>query len=835
MNFSELRKKHQRFVYEAYKWEKKNGDLIIDFEFLLEPNIKFNPSITIPLPKEDIETKQFESFIFHLGLVEAISYWKAACSPEFYIKAGCLSKEQIGFWQDLFINGLGEFFYKNNIDFTQKDFLKITSNSSKRSLPVYHQEGNGDLVLTSGGKDSAVVLEVVKKSNRRLAVLMLNPTLSALEVVKVAGIDEQIIAQRRIDPKLLELNKQGYFNGHTPFSAYLAFLGVFVSALHGLENVVSGNERSSEEGNVFFRGREINHQYSKTYKFEKLFRDYSSKYLTNNVNYFSLLRPIYDLAVSKIFAHFPKYHKVFRSCNRGVKKNAWCGNCPKCAFVYLSLSPFLPDKKMIEIFGSDYFKKKSLDGTFQTLLGTSGHKPFECVGTIEESKTAFSLIKNKSSKADKLLKNFGKDHFLPSPFEEIFKLIMSDSVLILGYGREGKSVHRFFIDNFPFIKIAIADREKIKPINKHSILYSGKDYLSHAKEFTTIVRSPGVSPSDDKFVQVTSSTNIFFSQANGRVVGITGTKGKSTTSSLIARILESSYSDVRLIGNIGNPSLDSLKGSSNKTIFVFELSSHQLADCRFSPSIAVVLDVVSEHLDYYKDFSSYVKAKENIVRHQKASDFVIFNKEHKISSKIAQKSTGKKLSFSQKDIHKFMNVSQISLLGKGNLENVMAAVVVGRLFGVSDREIRKAVKNFVPLEHRLEYIGEFRKVRFYNDSLATVPQATIHALEALGDDVETLIAGGFDRGIDFSKLNKFLEMSSVKNLILFPTTGKRILKEKASRFNVSTMEKAVKIAFEKTAKGKICLLSPASASFGIFKDYDERGKKFKKLVRLWQK
>ncbi|MDO8639799.1 MAG: UDP-N-acetylmuramoyl-L-alanine--D-glutamate ligase, partial [bacterium] len=431
---------------------------------------------------------------------------------------------------------------------------------------------------------------------------------------------------------------------------------------------------------------------------------------------------------------------------------------------------------MIEIFGSDYFAKKSLEETFKMLIGASGHKPFECVGTIDESKAAFSLVKKDSSSAQKLLKDFGRNHFLPLRFEEILKLMISDSVLILGYGREGKSVHRFLLDNFPFIKIAIADREK-----------DGKDYLSRVKEFSIIIRSPGVPPSNKI---MTSSTNIFFSVAPGRVIGITGTKGKSTTSSLITKILQSTYSDVRLIGNIGVPSLDSLKGSDSKTIFVFEISSHQLVDCKFSPNVAVVLDVVPEHLDYYKDFSSYARAKENIVLYQQPSDVVIFNPEHKISAKIAQKSQGAKITFFQADIHKFMDVAQIPLLGKGNLENIMAAVSVGRLFGVPNEKIVKAIQSFVPLEHRLEFVGKFNGVKFYNDSLATVPEATIHGLEALGNDVETLIAGGYDRGIDFSGLNKYLETSSVKNLILFPTTGKNILKNKANRFNVSTMEEA---------------------------------------------
>lgn len=444
------------------------------------------------------------------------------------------------------------------------------------------------------------------------------------------------------------------------------------------------------------------------------------------------------------------------------------------------------------------------------------------------------------------------------------KEIDGNSVLILGYGREGKSVHKFLHEKHPDKRIGIADQnDVVSEVEESVILHVGKDYLKNLSDYDIIIRSPGIpfsTPDLQKSIKdgkkVTSVTNIFFSECPGVVIGVTGTKGKSTTSSLIYCILQSSYPDVRLVGNIGNPALDYLPNSNNKTLFVAELSSHQLEDCHYSPHIAALLAIVPEHLSYHGNFFGYVHAKGNIVKHQSTGDTVVFNPSNHNVNKLAEKSPGHKFTYSPHQMEEIncyvrgtdifvestfiMATNEIPLLGPGNIENVLAAISVGTIMGVDIEKIRKTIKEFKPLPHRLEYVGDRNGIYFYNDSLATIPEATINALEALGVNVETLIAGGYDRGLDFSKLGEFLaNKSSLKNLILFPTTGEKIwnaiLKTTNNtnpiiRYDVTSMEEAIAIALRNTSPGKICLLSPASASFGIFRNYAERGNKFRELV-----
>lgn len=368
MSFAELREKHPRLVYDSYELAEKNNDLQVRFQLILEPDIVFHPEVIIPKGR-NLEAKEMDNFVFHLGLIESISYWKAACPRELLIKAGNLSDEQITWWHDLFIHGLGELFYKNNIDFTSSNFLTISSASRDKTTPISSVPlAKGDLILVGGGKDSTLTLEMLKDYPERKSAFMLNPTKAAFDTAQKAGYTHPIIVKRTIDPMLLELNRQGYINGHTPFSAYLAFLSVFVGLLHDYKNIIVSNERSAGEENIIFHGLAVNHQYSKSIRFEKLFREYCQKYLSNNIQCFSFLRPLYDLQVSLLFAEHPEQHLLFRSCNVNQKKDSWCGACAKCAFVYLTLSPFLPYEKLINIFGGGLLYK-STDRTFHTRAG----------------------------------------------------------------------------------------------------------------------------------------------------------------------------------------------------------------------------------------------------------------------------------------------------------------------------------------------------------------------------------------------------------------------------------------------------------------------------------
>ncbi len=353
------------------------------------------------------------------------------------------------------------------------------------------------------------------------------------------------------------------------------------------------------------------------------------------------------------------------------------------------------------------------------------------------------------------------------------------------------------------------------------------------KNYDVIVKSPGVpihSPEIEKAQKegkITSQIEIFFENCPGKIVGVTGTKGKSTTTALIYKILKEAGFKAHLVGNIGKPVLNLLLSAKPKDIYVYELSSHQLYNLKKSPQIAVFLNLFPEHLDYYKNFNEYALAKANITKYQTKRDFLVFNFQDKLVREIAQKSKAKK----------------VPIKGKFYSLDIAAAMAVGKIFGISEKKIKKAVKNFKPLPHRLEYVGIFKGIKFYNDALSTIPETTIAALNDLGNNVETVFLGGFDRGLNFKNLAKRILKSKIKNLILFPTTGENIWREIISlksknpfrAFLVQNMKDGVKLAFKSTRKGKICLLSCASPSFSLFRDYKEKGNLFKKYVRRYGK
>ena len=443
--------------------------------------------------------------------------------------------------------------------------------------------------------------------------------------------------------------------------------------------------------------------------------------------------------------------------------------------------------------------------------------------------------------------------------------ILGSSAVLLGYGREGESTHRFLLRRYPNLHIGIADEKQVKPIPEGSgaELHCGQGYLDSLSGYDTVIHTPVIPMHREPVAsalaasqRITSATNLFFEHSPGTIIGVTGTKGKSTTSSLIAGILGASGGDVRLAGNIGKPMLDELATATAATIFVLELSSFQLEDLRRGPSFAVLLNIVPEHLDHHGSFEEYCAAKEMITKHQTRNDFLLFNPDFEIPSDIARRSRAQKLQFGggssplawidrrllmgliDGKAERLAALDELPLRGPGNTQNMLAAVTAGIAFGVGADSIRRAVAGFKPLEHRLEEFGTFGGVTFVNDSLSTIPEALVQALEAFPGRIDTVIAGGFDRGLDYRSVGGALAASKARNLILFPTTGEKIWAALAAvgmpqmrRFDVSTMEEAVARAVAHTKPGCVCLMSPASSSFNLFRDYRERGDRFKAAVR----
>jgi UDP-N-acetyl-alpha-D-muramoyl-L-alanyl-L-glutamate epimerase len=387
----ELRKRYPIFRYDGFLIVEDGPSLRIEFQFTVPPDLSFRPKIVIH-PVRSGSKEMVENLVFHLGLVEAISYWKATCSPVFFVGAGRLNSEQISWWSNLLINGMGEFYFVNDIDFTSSDFVTVKSDPRSREFPN-NTAGLSDrsLLPIGGGRDSALAAKVLFDAGKSFSCMMLNPTRAAQDVASAVGCDTPIIARRTIDPLLLDLNKKGFLNGHTPFSAYLAFLSALSLILHDCRNIIVANERSSDEGNLNYRGRFINHQYSKSEQFELDFEYYLQRYLIPHATYFSFIRSLYELQVGKAFSRYRELFSTFKSCNRNREENSWCGACPKCLSVFMTTYPFVSREDTLRIFGRDFFEDSGSIPIIRKLAGLEGFKPFECVSTIEEALASLYL------------------------------------------------------------------------------------------------------------------------------------------------------------------------------------------------------------------------------------------------------------------------------------------------------------------------------------------------------------------------------------------------------------------------------------------------------------
>jgi len=415
LNSLELRNKYPLFVYEGAKVEKKEHSLDIEYSFYIEGLCKFKPTLSIETDNLSIinafDSPLGKKLVFNMGLSEAVSYFKCVCPKKIDVKCGFLSKEDCAYWRHLWASGLGEFFYINGIEpGKEEDFIEITSNPAlKEDASFDVAVTNKNIIPVGGGKDSCVTAYLLRKFKNDNMFFTVNDQKARTDCVKAAGYSEGDIIKvhRTIDKSLLELNKQGFLNGHTPFSAVVAFISLFAAYLVGAENIVLSNEASANEGNT---ENGVNHQYSKSFDFEYDFNEYVKRNFTEKIHYFSLLRPFSELQIAKMFASRPEYRRVFRSCNRGSKQNIWCESCPKCLFVYGMLSAFLSDGEMKEIFSSDMFEKEELIPDFRGLTGLDPVKPFECVGTAEEYRTALAMkilsLKREKRELPLLLKIF---------------------------------------------------------------------------------------------------------------------------------------------------------------------------------------------------------------------------------------------------------------------------------------------------------------------------------------------------------------------------------------------------------------------------------------------
>lgn len=423
-------------------------------------------------------------------------------------------------------------------------------------------------------------------------------------------------------------------------------------------------------------------------------------------------------------------------------------------------------------------------------------------------------------------------------YDLILNRLHGKRILVLGFGREGRSTLRFLNKYLPNAVVAVADKNAMEGVQ-----YAGEHYLEAMYNYDIVIKTPGISlrDFDTRGVEITSQTDLFLSQFHAQTIGITGTKGKSTTTSLIYHLLKESGHDAILTGNIGIPCFDIMEEIRPESIVVYELSAHQLEYVHNSPHVPVLLNVFEEHLDHFGTFERYKSAKLNILRFMSDDDTAVINKD--LDNDALDLNADFVYIDSLYGLEYLIKPAKLPLLGEHNLFNVHAALLACETYGVDIMELIPYLYTFKPLEHRLELVGTYGGVKFINDSISTIPQAAISACKALGR-VDFLLLGGFDRGIDYLPLADYLKAHPVPHLLFTGKAGERMMQllakvpelvEAPTLFYYDSMEAAFAYIKAHAKKGDVVLLSPAASSYDQYKNFEERGKKFKDLAAQFGK
>jgi UDP-N-acetylmuramoyl-L-alanine---L-glutamate ligase len=390
----------------------------------------------------------------------------------------------------------------------------------------------------------------------------------------------------------------------------------------------------------------------------------------------------------------------------------------------------------------------------------------------------------------------------------------------LGYGKEGMASEQYLKKRYPHIALGIADKK------------DGEAYLATQHAYDITVKTPGI-PSSLILRQSVSATQFFFSEVGReRIIGVTGSKGKSTTATLTYRMLKNAGISVHLVGNIGVPALEYLLHTDigADDLFVYELSSYQLEDLDVSPHVAIVTSLFPEHIDHHGSLPAYYEAKRTILRYQDGKDVLIAAPGFPLLSEWVKEAHAQKVPIETLSF----TPTSMSLRGEHMQSNAALAFTAAKHFGAELEDVRNVCNAFEGLPHRLQHLGSYKGIEFYDDSISTTPESAIAGIRAL-KDVDTIILGGVDRGYDFSALEQELRQSGIRNIVLFPESGEHMLSSEDG-FNIlhtASMDEAVAFAYQYTAEGKSCLLSPAAPSYNLFTNFEERGRAFYDVVKKY--
>lgn len=440
--------------------------------------------------------------------------------------------------------------------------------------------------------------------------------------------------------------------------------------------------------------------------------------------------------------------------------------------------------------------------------------------------------------------------------DKILAKLKNKKIAILGFGREGQATYKLIRQAYQDLQLTIIDKDnqsnnELLKNDKNITFIYGPSYLNQLDIYDLVIKTPGISLKDidTQNVKITSELELVLECAKNRIIGVTGTKGKSTTASLIYNILIANSLPAVLAGNIGLPVFEILDDIKEDTYIVLEMSSHQLEYVKFSPHIGVVLNLFEDHLDHAGSVKHYHDIKMNMFRYQNESDYMVYCQDNQTLNNLVAQNNFKgqhytvdltssnattylkndKIYYQNQEV--FNSDLKRNLLGIHNLENIMVAYTVSKILNLNDTCTLKAISEFKSLEYRLELIATINDVQYYTDTLATIPSATIEAINAI-PNINTLIFGGMDRGISYEGFAQELTKSNIEHFICMPTTGHTIGASlpKERTYFVNTLEEACLLAKKITKPHTSCILSPAAASYEQFKNYAEKGDKYKEYI-----
>jgi UDP-N-acetyl-alpha-D-muramoyl-L-alanyl-L-glutamate epimerase len=405
------------FRFDGWRFDEASATVAL--RYALDDTLAFEETIALPAgapPLDPARRAALDGVLELLHQVAGVSYWKAAAPPA--LEIGPLSERRARFLQAVYVHGLGEYGYRNGIDVAAR--IRFTGDPAHATREVALEPTNRSLVLIGGGKDSVVALETMRDAGADVTLFSVGDPSAIAATAAVSGL-ERLIARRTISPTLLAVNAHGARNGHVPVTAVVSLIALATAVLHGFDEVVLANERSASQGNLTLAdGTEVNHQWSKGLAFERALRELLAHEVTPSVGYFSLLRGASELAIARAFAGLDAYHHAFTSCNAAFRlderrrASTWCGDCPKCRFVFLALAPWSSPQHLTSVFGADLLDRAEQTGEFLALAGFEDHKPFECVGELEESVAAFRLLAADERWADHAVVRAARERLLPA-------------------------------------------------------------------------------------------------------------------------------------------------------------------------------------------------------------------------------------------------------------------------------------------------------------------------------------------------------------------------------------------------------------------------------------